>query len=146
MARKSKTPPQGAVPGMRSAFDSFFSSPRPFFSLSSGVWSPPADVYETPDELVVKIEVAGIDVEDMDVAFRNDHLVIRGRRSDASRSSETRMHNVEVRYGEFERVFHLPLKIKTDEIQAEYDRGFLIVRAPKSAAVHKQIPIDVEDN
>ena len=53
--------------GNRALFDNFFSSQRPLFSLSEKVWNPPADVYETADSLVIRIEVAGVDQAEFDV-------------------------------------------------------------------------------
>ncbi|MCX7012570.1 MAG: Hsp20/alpha crystallin family protein [Candidatus Sumerlaeota bacterium] len=126
------------------AFDHFFSSPRPMFSLSSGVWSPPADVFETDEELVVKLEVGGMRSSDFDITIRNNLLVVRGCRMDCHQACQVHLHNVEVRYGRFERAFEMVGPVDAEAIRADYEQGFLIVHVPKRIAPPKSISIAVE--
>ena len=65
---------------IKTVFDNFFSSQRPLFSLSDRIWNPPTDVYETCESMVIKMEVAGVKQEDMDISVDNNLLLIRGRR------------------------------------------------------------------
>jgi HSP20 family protein len=130
--------------GFNTVFDAFFSSPRPMFSLSTRLWNPPADVYETLEDLVVKVEVAGMTAEDFDISIKNNCLVVRGCRHDNDHSLQIHVHNVEVRYGGFERAFALPSGMNVDEVHAAYDRGFLTVRLPKRFQPPRQITIPVE--
>ena len=114
------------------------------FSLSSKVWSPPADVYETPDGIVVKIEIAGVSIDDLDILAKGSTLTVSGSRVDAEQSRQTAVHHVEIRHGNFERTFELPGVIDSENIQADYELGFLIIRIPKRNDPPKQIKIKTE--
>ena len=71
----------------QSAWDSFGAWPQP----SAIIWRPPTDVYETPDELIVVIELAGVSEDDMTVTLFSDQLVVEGKRTAGlSRSAEGR--------------------------------------------------------
>jgi len=128
----------------RSFCNSFYTTQRPLFSVGTCVWNPPADVYETEEELVVKIEVPGIDPNDMTISFENSALIVRGFRRDSEQHAQTRLHHVEIRYGQFERAFSLPLNLDTDAIRADYENGFLIIRAPKRFQPPRTIQVESE--
>lgn len=126
-----------------SAFcDAFYSQQRPMFSIGSCVWNPPADVYETEDALVVKIEVAGVDKKNLSIAVNDGVLLVRGVRRDVDQPAQTRLHHVEVRYGQFERSFALPPHLDTEAIRADYEGGFLVIRAPKKDLPSRTIQVD----
>ncbi len=99
---------------------------------SSTPWQPPTDVYETPDEIVVKMAVAGTKAEDIQISFSDDVLTISGFRTDNSPHEKTCFYQVEIRYGYFERKMFIPKPIDTDNIQGTYKDGFLQVVLPKA--------------
>lgn len=99
---------------------------------SSTPWQPPTDVYETPDEIVVKMAIAGTRAEDIDIFFSDDILTISGSRTDTSPHEKTCFYQVEIRYGHFERKILIPKPIDTDTIQGTYKDGFLQVVLPKA--------------
>lgn len=129
----------------RSLFDNFFSSQRPLFSLSEKVWNPPADVYETASSLVIKMEIAGVSLNDLDITAQDRYLIIRGRRREPPCLDKENYHLMEIRYGAFERAFPLPGNVRLDEIQAQYSNGFLIVMVPRKQPVSREIPIQNVD-
>ncbi|MBN1868112.1 Hsp20/alpha crystallin family protein [Candidatus Sumerlaeota bacterium] len=131
--------------GFKAVFDNFFSSQRPLFSLSEKVWNPPADVYETPDHVVIKMEIAGVSREKMEITVENNFLVIRGcRREDPCLPKES-FHLMEIRYGRFERVFGMPVKLQPDKIEAQYNNGFLVVTIAKASLLPRQISIEMQE-
>jgi HSP20 family protein len=92
---------------------------------------PPMDVYETENELVVVMEIAGMRAEDIHVVFEKDTLAISGERVEGSLAPKTRLHQMEIDYGDFYRSLYIPFPLKGDEIRAVYRQGFLTVTIPK---------------
>jgi HSP20 family protein len=100
--------------------------------VRSTTWSPSTDVYETEENCVIKVEVAGMRDEDFEVAFENNVLMIRGHRPDRS---ETRAyHQMEIRFGRFEIAVEIPVVIDIEKAIAEYKDGFLVIMLPKIAS------------
>lgn len=106
------------------------SEPLPF-ALAEPVWRPPADVYESPDEYVVKVEVPGLAEEDFQITLYADVLVIEGNRSSPLPGGQARVLAMELRYGPFRLEVPLPASVGREGIAAHYDLGFLYVKLPK---------------
>lgn len=122
--------------------DHYFSSQKPWFSLSKKIWNPPTDIYETKDKLLIKMEVAGVKEEHLDISFQDNVLVIRGLRMEEE-IDEMNLHLLEIHYGQFERIFELPDNVKIGEIRATYSEGFLRVLIDKEQLQTKPITISV---
>lgn len=117
---------------LENIFKEFFVFDKNIPSNSSNPWQPPTDVYETPNEVVVKMSIPGTKSEDICVNFSDDILTISGYRTDTSDYEKTCFYQVEIRYGYFERSVFIPKPIDTDKIQASYKNGFLQVVLPKT--------------
>jgi HSP20 family protein len=100
------------------------------WQVTSSVWSPPTDVYETDVDFVVRVEVAGIRETDLDVSFENGILTIDGVRPDVT--ERRAYHQMEIHFGKFSTAIGVPGPIDLDSSIAEYKDGFLIVRMPKA--------------
>jgi len=101
------------------------------------IWHPPTDVYETDSEIIVKVEVAGVHEDDMEVSLDEGILRVSGRRADCSRRETVAVHRLEIQCGEFETHVHLPHAIRADaDIQCTYASGILTIVLPKELA-HK---------
>jgi HSP20 family protein len=97
----------------------------------SSAWKPLTDVYETDDSLVVKMEIAGLRDEDLDVVVQENVLIVSGTRSD---SSERRAyHQMEIPFGKFEIAIDLPYAVNVEKAGALYKDGFLMVTLPKAS-------------
>lgn len=95
-------------------------------------WRPPADIHETPDTIVVKMELAGMRDEDIEVTLYEDALVVTGRREDdADHDSTVYYHEAQIRYGPFRAEILLPGPVRRDAVEARYENGFLRVTLPK---------------
>ncbi len=127
----------------KSAFDNFFSSQRPMFSLSEKVWNPPTDVYETSDSIVVKMEIAGLSLDQMKVMADEHYLIVQGCRKEEAGLPKDNYHLMEIHYGYFERVFGMPHKLHSEDIQAQYNSGFLAVTIAKRERKTRHIAVDV---
>ena len=97
---------------------------------TSGVWSPPTDVYETEDRFIVRMEIAGMEEENFNVRLEQNRLVINGTRLD--NPEQRAFHQMEIHFGEFSSEIELPVPINIDLVEAEYHQGFLRVTLPKS--------------
>jgi HSP20 family protein len=107
------------------------------WQVTSGIWSPPTDLFETPDEYVVSVEIAGMREADFDVIYENGVLVVTGQRAD--RTERRAYHQMEIHFGKFSSAVSLPGPVDLDRSQAEYKNGFLVVRMPKAKRVDVKI-------
>ncbi|MEW5767872.1 MAG: Hsp20/alpha crystallin family protein [bacterium] len=95
-------------------------------------WQPFADVYETETTIVVKVELAGVKREDIQLTLDRDRLILRGVRRDISSEKKKCYHQMEVNYGTFERVIPLTQAVRSDQIKANLEEGILEVVLPKA--------------
>jgi len=89
------------------------------------------DIYETPQEVIVLAEVAGIDKENLEVEISSRAIRIRGNREEIPRVESATYRLAEIQYGIFERILYLPAPIDTDKVSASYLNGFLQIRLTK---------------
>lgn len=113
-------------------FKHFFASTGTQGSAEN-VWEPPTDVYETPDHVVVRMELAGISQSDIAVRLYGDKLVVRGVRADTSSYDKVHFRQMEIRYGPFQKVVDLPKDVDAERAQASYRDGFLEIAVPRAA-------------
>jgi HSP20 family protein len=99
-------------------------------TLRSHVWRPPTDVFETHDAVIVRVEIAGMREEDFTISLSGKFLVIRGVRPDAP--ERRAYHQMEIVFGEFMSEVELPCAVISEEVNAEYDKGFLRLELPKT--------------
>jgi HSP20 family protein len=144
MADKPKRPDQNRETGGFGVRGAYIHSQDLMFSLETGVWTPPADVFETANEITIRMEIAGLSKDDFSLSVERNRLIIQGQRQDMEHAPMTCLHQVEVRYGRFKRAFDLPAQVQVGDIQAQYDRGFLIVRLSKNQEPPKRIEVKVE--
>ncbi len=108
------------------------------WQVTSGVWSPPTDLFERTDEYVVSVEIAGMHEADFEVIYDHGLLVISGQRADVG--ERRAYHQMEIHFGKFSSAVMLPGPVDLDGAQAEYRNGFLVVRLPK--AKHTDVKIE----
>jgi HSP20 family protein len=94
---------------------------------SNIVWRPSTDVYETPDKLIVVVELAGTSEEDMAVTLFSDLLVVEGRREQALLTAINACHQLGIKYGNFRSEIHVPFPVDDAKVKAEYKDGLLTV-------------------
>jgi HSP20 family protein len=97
-------------------------------------WSPPLDVAETDDAVLVDVEVPGIDPATLDISVTGDVLTIRGEKHDQTGQEGRNYHRVERRYGSFTRSLTLPAPVEADKVEAKAHFGMLSIRLPKKDA------------
>jgi HSP20 family molecular chaperone IbpA len=92
-------------------------------------WRPPTDVYEVEQQVVVRVEIAGMREEDFSILLDGRFLSIRGARFDAS--ERRAYHQMEIPFGEFSSDVELPCEVDGQKIEAIYSHGFLMITLPK---------------
>ena len=109
----------------------------------AGAWSPPVDIYETDQALVMKAELPGFSKDDISIELKDNTLFIKGERKRQDEVSESNYHRTERVYGAFQRSFQLPITVEHDKIQASYKDGILELHLPKTpAAQPKRIAVN----
>jgi HSP20 family protein len=94
-------------------------------------WSPSVDIFENDNELIVKAELPGMEMKDIEVTFENNVLTIKGERRFEHETKKENYHRVEREYGSFSRSFALPTYVDEGKIRADYKDGMLNVVLPK---------------
>ena len=103
-------------------------------------WRPPTDVYETDTSAVVRVEIAGVEKEDIEISFANRVLTVTGRRRDPA--AKLTYQQMEIKYGDFRTDVFLPWAVKEQNVEANYEDGFLVIVLPKAKG-KRRVPITV---
>ncbi|AXY67599.1 Hsp20/alpha crystallin family protein [Thermosynechococcus sichuanensis E542] len=93
---------------------------------------PAAELEETPEALLLKIELPGMDAKDLDIQVTADAVSVSGERKSESQSESNGIKRTEFRYGKFQRVIPLPVRIQNTDVKAEYKDGILHLTLPKA--------------
>ncbi|HVL75591.1 MAG TPA: Hsp20/alpha crystallin family protein [Noviherbaspirillum sp.] len=109
----------------RSQVDDTFYMPSIGWSMLGG------DVFEDEDRVVVRLEVPGMDKNDLDVEVEGGMLVVRGEKRFQREESEGRYRVLQCAYGSFRRAVPLPVDVLSDQAKASYRDGVLRVELPK---------------
>jgi len=126
-------------------FDDFFRSDRDDTSLLASTWKPAVDIVEEDEAYVAKVELPGVNKDDVKITMQDNILTIRGEKKEEKKGKEGNAHRVERYYGSFQRSFSLPTSVKNDRIEAEYKDGILTINMPKAEeAKPKQIEVKVK--
>ncbi|MCE9541490.1 Hsp20/alpha crystallin family protein [Candidatus Kaiserbacteria bacterium] len=89
------------------------------------------DVYQTPDAIVVKALVAGVQPASVDIALTREMLTISGMREDEREVQDEHYFQRELYWGSFSRTILLPEEIDVDLAEATEKHGILMIRLPK---------------
>jgi HSP20 family protein len=104
-----------------------------------GHFVPSAELIDTPEAVNLKLEIPGIDPQNIDVQVTADSVSIRGERKSESKTEEKGLTRTEFRYGEFYRVIPLPVHVKNTEVKATYKDGILSLDLPKVAQEQNRV-------
>ena len=128
---------------MNRLFDNFFGQPSPSGLMEHAI-TPPVDMYETKDEVVVAVELPGVNEKDIRLSVTGDLLTIQGERQWSDETREAGHYRQERWFGKFERALPLPMPVQADKVKATYRDGVLEVRLPKAEEVKpKAIKVDI---
>jgi HSP20 family protein len=110
-------------------------------------WAPNTDVYLMDGGVVIKVELAGMRREDLELTIEGNHLKISGQRPDGCRPSKCSFIVMEINYGAFESVIALPEGYDLNQAKAAYQNGFLRIDVPQQKRpASKNISVLVNDS
>ena len=129
--------PANDLANMRSAMDRLFD--RPFGRMPAifrngeelGMSNLNLDVYETPENFVVKAAVPGMAPEDVDISVEDDVLTIKGEHEQKDEVNEDHYLRHELRWGSFQRSLRLPPTVDAEKADASFENGVLTLTLPK---------------
>ena len=98
---------------------------------SVSFWYPAADVYQTPDGWVVKVELAGVSAEDIEIDIQGNVLYIAGARKDRSCSAGATYQQMEISYSRFEKTLNFPASIDNAKVEHQFEDGLLLITLKK---------------
>jgi HSP20 family protein len=120
---------------MAKSFLSFMDACRQASSSTGAHWCPAADIYQTTDGWLIKLDLAGINPSELHfnpselhLECRGNRVVVSGERRDAVATQSVSSYALEISYNRFERSLELPCEIETAQVATEYRDGMLIVR------------------
>ena len=114
-------------------FDDAFTRP---LNLREGGWSSPAvDMFQTDDEVVVKVALPGFKADEVEINVTGDMLTLRGEVKQQEEEKERAWHIREHRWSSFERSISLPTDVRADQASADFENGILTITLPKAEEV-----------
>ena len=99
---------------------------------SGNVWYPSADIYHMPGGWLVKVELAGVSAEEIEIDIQGNQLYIAGTRRDKSCAVGMTFQQMEITYSRFEKTLLFPASIDGASIEHNFDNGLLIIRLWKA--------------
>lgn len=104
---------------------------------NEAVWSPPTDVYETEDAVVVVVEIAGLNPDDYEIVLSGRTLTVTGERRDLT--GKRSYQQMEIRHGKFRAQVQLPWALEATGQTATYQNGLLKIMLPKAQV--RRVPV-----
>ncbi len=108
-------------------------------------WVPNTDVYATDCGLVIKVELAGMRSENLEITVEANRLRISGNRPDGCRAAKCSFLVMEINYGPFESVLEVPPGYDLSQAKAAYLNGFLRIDVPVAQQVKKSTRVPVSE-
>ena len=102
-----------------------------------GAFMPRVDVTEDKKEVRISCELPGLEENDIDLTLSKDSLTIKGEKKQETEDKGKNYYHMERSYGTFQRTMPLPAEIDADKAEAEFKKGVLKVRLPKTVEAQK---------
>jgi HSP20 family protein len=110
-------------------------------------WAPAVDILETENDLVLKADVPGVELKDIDIQIENGTLTLKGERKFEKEEQKKGYHRLERSYGSFVRYFTLPDTVDAEKVHADFSSGVLTVTLPKKEiAKPRSVKVQVSNN
>ena len=94
-------------------------------------WVPAVELHEKGSELILRAEIPGVEGKDLDIQVTQDAVSIAGEHRYEKRSESNGNIRSEFRYGSFQRVIPLPIKVQNQQVKADLKDGILTLTLPK---------------
>ena len=107
-------------------------------------WLPSVDVHENDAEITLRVELAGLTQDDVELTIDKGRLTLQGEKRLDKEDTDGEYRRVESRYGSFYRSFPLPDAVDQEKVDARFENGVLHVILPKTeAAKPKRIEVKI---
>jgi HSP20 family protein len=116
---------------LEKTIEHMFRSTGPMFTLSERTWKPQMDIIETPEDIIIISEIAGVTKDDLEIEINSKAVKIHGNRPERLRLKNSTYRLAEILYGRFERILFLPAQIDTEKVTASFSNGLLQIRLTK---------------
>lgn len=138
----------GTSPMLGREFDDivsrFFTDPQGNWAWPAGGYNVPTDVFHVHDALVIRMELAGVDPNDVEVTVQENTLLINGTRKFPFDADNVRFVRRGSFYGDFTQKVALGKGLNVEGINAHYDNGVLELRIPYAEEIQpKKISIEI---
>jgi HSP20 family protein len=111
--------------------------------MIQGTWSPPVDIVERENDVLIKIDLPDMNQNEIDIRVEESTLIVQGERKFAKESAEEKYVQIERPYGIFRRTFTVPRRIDQEAIKASYKDGVLRILLPKRQEIApKQVVVE----
>jgi HSP20 family molecular chaperone IbpA len=108
-------------------------------------WVPNTDVYATDNGLVIKVELAGMRSDNLEITIEGNRLKVSGNRPDGCRAPKCSFLVMEINYGPFETMLDLPQGYDLGQAKAAYLNGFLRIDVPVAQAQVKSTKVPIAE-
>jgi len=109
-----------------------------------GVWSPPVDIFERGNEIVLKVDLPEVSQNEVEIRVEENMLIIQGERRFIKDTPDENYIQIERPYGTFHRTFNIPRTIDQEGIKASFKDGVLRVVLPRKQETQpKQIVVEL---
>lgn len=98
---------------------------------TKATWMPAVEMQDGGSDLVLRAEIPGVDRKDLDIQVMRDRVLIAGEHRQERRSEDQGRFRSEFRYGSFQRIIPLPVKVQNDQVKADLKEGILTLTLPK---------------
>jgi HSP20 family protein len=101
----------------------------------NGKFLPEANIVETEKAVEVTVELPGMKPEDVKVEIKENALWITGEKKEEKEEKGKTFHQIERRAGMFRRIFHLPVEVMEEKVDARFTEGVLKITLPRAEKV-----------
>ncbi len=126
--------PYPEIDGLHKEMNRLFESllPAAPHNGAASAFMPAAEMHETPEVIELKLELPGVNPEDLDIQVTEKSVSIKGERKTKSEVKDNGFSRSEFHYGSFQRVVPLPARVINDQTKADYKDGILALTLPKA--------------
>lgn len=127
---------------MNHLFDELMHGEREFAQfpkLGNALWAPAIELKETDTDLILKAVIPGIDAKELDIHVSENAVSIAGEHREEKHTEKKGYFRSELQYGQFQRTVPLPVSVKHEQVQAEFENGVLTLTLPKAESSSENV-------
>ena len=124
---------------VRRQLDRVFDGLTDFSDALQTTWNPAVNLVDQGDNFLLKVQLAGVTADDIDIQATRESVVISGHRKEGTTESGHTVLYSDFRYGPFRRVVTLPEAIQNSQVEADFDQGVLTITLPKVEEVQNKV-------